>query len=64
MPKTESIQENIQTKCPSLSRKPKLVLIIKDKRTCHVDDFAESADHGWKMNDCQNINKSVEAKGV
>ena len=50
----------IQTDHLIPDRKPGLVLIKKDKRTCHLVDFTVPTDHGVKIKGSEMIDKYLD----
>ena len=70
MHQLESILENethiilwdfeIQTKHLIMARKSELELMNKKKRTCSLEDFAVSDDHGVKIKQTEMINKYLD----
>ena len=70
MHKPESVLENkthkilwdfeIQTDHLITARRPDLVLINKEKRTCHIVDFAVPADHRVKLKEIEKKDKYLD----
>ena len=51
---------NIQTDHLILTRKPDLIIINKNKRTCKIVDFAVPADHRIKLKECKKKDKYLD----
>ena len=51
---------NIQTDHLISARRPDLIIINKEKRTCKIVDFAVSADHRIKLKECEKKDKYLD----
>ena len=51
---------NIHTDHLISARRPDLIIINKNKRTCKIVDFAVPVDHRIKLNECEKKDKYLD----